>query len=311
MDLQSFLDKKIVILPENSTIEEAAKAMAHQKIGCVVVKGRKHNIIGVVTDRDIACYGVGEERAPETALGDLIAVEEMAFVKDDSTLDEVIEKMIQFGVRRIPVIRQQGSLRETCVGIVTLDDLILSGSIDIRTAREIIKPQVRIFEHHHSTRFERRKEARLEQSQNIFFKTLAREMEMERDEAEPHVMFLLKSLVERISYTEASDLISSLPKNIQDDLWNAPAGPNRKINAEYLLRQMQIRYGFTRAHCERVIRGFWIGLELYLLNNEGDHVLSQLPSEMQILLSGDVVPKPPISKRAARAEKARQEKNLS
>jgi CBS domain-containing protein/uncharacterized protein (DUF2267 family) len=295
-DLQSFLDKKVVTLPENATVEEAAKAMANQRVGCVVIKGR-HKIVGVVTDRDIACFAVAEDLAPETAIEDIIAVEECISVFEDSDLDEVIDKMIRHGVRRIPVIRQAHPGRESCIGIVTLDDLILSGAIDIRTVREIIKPQVRTYDHHRSSRFLRRKEAKLEQSLNIFYKTLAREMEMDREEAEPHIIFILKSVVERISYTEAADLISSLPKLLQEMLWNAPSGPNKRINAEYILNHMQVRHGFTKPHAERIARGFWIGLELYLLNNEGNHILSQMPADMQILFIGEVLPKNPLPKK--------------
>jgi CBS domain-containing protein/uncharacterized protein (DUF2267 family) len=290
MELKDFLDKKVVILPENCTVEEAAKAMANQRVGCVVVKSR-HKVTGVVTDRDLACHVLAEQRAAETALEDIIAVEDVVSVDEDATVEDVIEQMIHHGVRRIPILKKISHDRQTCIGIITLDDLILNGAVDVETVQEIIMPQVRIFERHQTSRFRRRKEARLEQSQNIFFKTLAREMEMVRNEAEAVIVFLLKNLVERISYTEAADLISSLPKLLQEDLWNVSSGPNRKINSEYILRKMQTKFSFAKPVCERLIRGFWVGLELYLLNNECNHVLSQLPNDMQILFRGESFPK--------------------
>lgn len=283
LELRNFLNKKTVILPENSTVEEAAKAMANQKVGCVVVKAR-HKITGIVTDRDLACYVLAEQRSPQTALGDVVLVEELACVTEDSTVQEVIDRMIQHGVRRIPVVKTISHDRETCVGIVTMDDLVVAGAIDMTAAREVIKPQVRLVDRHASSKFQKRKEARLEQSYNIFIKTLAREMAMDRNDAEPVIFFLLKSLVERISYTEASDFISALPKLIQDDLYSAPSGPNRNINKEFILQQMQNRFNLDRLVSERIARGFWTGLEFYLLNNECNHIMSQLPIELQLLL---------------------------
>jgi CBS domain-containing protein len=291
-DIKDFLDKKVVILPENATVEEAAKAMAQQRVGCVVVKGRQR-ILGVVTDRDLACQVIAENRSPSTALADVITVEELVFVHEDNHLDDVVDKMIQHGVRRIPVIahQQHHHSRETCVGIITLDDLITAEAIDIHTVKDVIAPQVRLFGKTRTNRFEKRKQARLQQSLNVFMKSISREMDMDRQEAEPLIVFILKSLVERISYTEANDLISSLPKLLQEELWNVPAGPNRHIDAEYILRHMQVKFGITRAGCERICRSFWIGLELYLLNNECAQILSQLPGDLQLLFVGEVIHK--------------------
>jgi CBS domain-containing protein/uncharacterized protein (DUF2267 family) len=300
-DIKDFLDKKVVILPENCTVEEAAKAMAEHRIGCVVVKGRQ-KILGVVTDRDLTCQILAGNRSPSTALGDVITVEEMVCVLEDDHLDDVVEKMIHHGVRRIPVIRQQAHhhSRESCVGIITLDDLITAEAIDIHTVKDIIAPQVRIFGRSRPNRSHKRKEARLQQSMNVFMKSVAREMDMERADAEPLIVFILKSLVERISYSEANDLISSMPKLLQEDLWNTPAGPNRHIDAEYILRHMQVKFGLTRAGCERICRSFWIGLELYLLNNECAQILSQLPGDMQLLFVGEVIHKDPEPRRRTR-----------
>jgi CBS domain-containing protein/uncharacterized protein (DUF2267 family) len=294
-DVQQFMNRRVVVLNDHDTVEQAARAMSEQHVGCVLTS-TKTGISGIVTDRDLACHVVAEQLSADTRLSDVHTQEDLNFVYEEATLKDVIELMKKHGVRRVPILKELTG-RTTCVGIVTVDDLIIDGIISLKDLKEIIKPQIPYNEKRPSTRIKQRKEARKEQSLNIFFKTLAREMDIDRHDAEPIIVFLLKGLVRRVTPGEASDLISSLPVNIQETLRENMTGPDRRVNAEFILRQMKVHFGLTSAAAERRVKGFWIGLELYLLNNECQHILSQLPNDLQLLLTGEIFKKSPTSKR--------------
>lgn len=59
-NISQFLKKKVIVLAEDCTAEEAAKTMAHQKIGSVLVKNQKQ-IIGIVTDRDLTVQVLADQ----------------------------------------------------------------------------------------------------------------------------------------------------------------------------------------------------------------------------------------------------------
>ena len=75
--------------------------------------------MGLITDRDIVTSVIAMQLDPATiTAGDLIS-REIVVVREDQGVFETIEHMRAHGVRRMPVVHQQGAL----VGIISVDDL--------------------------------------------------------------------------------------------------------------------------------------------------------------------------------------------
>ena len=76
--------------------------------------------MGLITDRDIVTSVIAMQLDP-TAItaGDLIS-RDTVVVREDQGVFETIQHMRAHGVRRMPVVNQQGAL----VGIIAVDDLI-------------------------------------------------------------------------------------------------------------------------------------------------------------------------------------------
>jgi len=73
----------------------------------------------MITDRDIVTSVIAAQLDPTTiTAGDLIS-REIVVVSEDQGVFETIEHMRVHGVRRMPVVDQQGAL----VGIIAVDDL--------------------------------------------------------------------------------------------------------------------------------------------------------------------------------------------
>lgn len=115
-----YLKAPCVVAPSTSA-RYAARMMHESHIGSVVVIDDHRRPIGVVTDRDLALYVLADEHDPELAVvGDCMSAPAVTLAKSAS-LSEASATMRQHGVRRLPIVDDDGKL----VGIITGDDLVL------------------------------------------------------------------------------------------------------------------------------------------------------------------------------------------
>jgi hypothetical protein len=137
MPLQQYCqDKRVVVLNPGSSAYEAARALEDNHIGAVLVQdgGR---VLGIVTDRDLALRVTGSGADPgQTPIADVMTPDPVTLSAEDSE-DRALDLMRKEHVRRIPIRDGDGV---GVAGIVTLDDLILSGM-----GCESIKPQAPCF----------------------------------------------------------------------------------------------------------------------------------------------------------------------
>jgi CBS domain-containing protein len=85
----------------------------------VIITENRHPI-GILTDRDITIRVVAEGNDPHQSLVKDVMSARLLTVRESASVGDGIRIMRGRGIRRLPVIDQQGKL----VGIVTLDDLI-------------------------------------------------------------------------------------------------------------------------------------------------------------------------------------------
>jgi CBS domain-containing protein len=105
------------IVDATATVREAAKAMADDDIGDVIVQ-RDDTLCGIVTDRDITVRAVATGHdADSTKVGD-ICTRELVTLSPDDTVDDAISVMRERALRRLPIVDG-----DRAVGIVSLGDL--------------------------------------------------------------------------------------------------------------------------------------------------------------------------------------------
>jgi CBS domain-containing protein len=112
------MTRRVVYLPGETTLDEAAQVMRDQSIGDVVVT-HGPTMAGLVTDRDIVVRAIAEGLAPETTTIETIASREMIMVEQSATVEEAVRAMHERGVRRLLVCDADRKL----VGIISLSDL--------------------------------------------------------------------------------------------------------------------------------------------------------------------------------------------
>jgi CBS domain-containing protein len=122
MKAQDLMTSNPACCTPSSTVREAAELMRDHDCGCIpVVEGESKQLVGVLTDRDVACRCVAEGKNPDTAVRDLMTTNpQCCHPEDDVAAIEQI--MIEAQVRRVPVVDAE----QCCVGMIAQADLALN-----------------------------------------------------------------------------------------------------------------------------------------------------------------------------------------
>ena len=135
--LSYFLRNKPLVLPATTGLQDAALAMRRRKVGSIVVTDNSGQVVGMATDRDLVCKGLANSLSRKATLLDVMSTNVVA-VEEESNILTVAEAMESRGVRRVPVINAEGH----CLGVITLDDLIVAQLIPTETLIRIVRSQV-------------------------------------------------------------------------------------------------------------------------------------------------------------------------
>lgn len=104
-----------------TTVQEAARTMKSEDIGSLpIVEGDQ--LVGVVTDRDLAIRVLAEGRSGETTVGE-VASKDVVTIDPQQTLEEAVRLMAEHQLRRLPVVEEDGKL----VGILAQADIAQLG----------------------------------------------------------------------------------------------------------------------------------------------------------------------------------------
>ncbi len=142
MKVSEIMVQPVATAHEGDTLEEVARTMLEQRIGCLPVVNDRGELTGIITESDFTAkergvpfslirapqvFGqwLGKEGAEEIyqAARKLTAHEVMnprpITVPEDATLEDVLEKMLQHDINRLPVVRGKQP-----VGIIARHDLL-------------------------------------------------------------------------------------------------------------------------------------------------------------------------------------------
>lgn len=116
-------NREVVIVEPDTSIAEAARLMREHHVGgLVVVREKSGNRVpvGIVTDRDLVIEVMAEGvDMGEISVGDIMS-DQLVTAREGDDLLETLKMMRARGIRRLPVIDDDGAL----AGILTVDDLI-------------------------------------------------------------------------------------------------------------------------------------------------------------------------------------------
>jgi CBS domain-containing protein len=110
--------EKVVTIDRDETLRRASQLMRDHKIGCLLV-GKKDEVVGIVTETDLARRGMAEGTNPEQTPIGRIMTSPILKIGADATLLDANDLMAKKGIRHLGVERD-GKL----VGLVSVRDLL-------------------------------------------------------------------------------------------------------------------------------------------------------------------------------------------
>ena len=128
-----------VVVSCDATIETAAKLMTRQGVGALIVVDGEVPV-GIVTDRDVVTRGLAAG-APLDGRVDSIMTMGLVGLDPTDELDDLFGLFAEHAVRRVPIIDH-----DRIVGVVSLDDAIVSMASSIAAVAKVLSAQI-LFPH--------------------------------------------------------------------------------------------------------------------------------------------------------------------
>lgn len=104
---------------ENQTVLEAARKLADLDVGALPICGEDERLKGMLTDRDIVVKALAKGKDPSTTKAGELGEGTPVWVSDEASEGEILGKMREHDVRRLPVIDENKRL----VGIIAQADV--------------------------------------------------------------------------------------------------------------------------------------------------------------------------------------------
>ena len=127
------MEPNVITIGPEASVDEAAKLMAKNNIGCVVVV-EAEKPVGIVTERDI-CFGVvaNDKKPSKVGVGEIMSTP-LKTADPNMTLKQASRVMAKNNIRRLPVIE-----RGLLVGIITNKDILAISPETIEILEELSK----------------------------------------------------------------------------------------------------------------------------------------------------------------------------
>jgi CBS domain-containing protein len=125
MRVKDIMTKIVVTIPDETSVEDAARIMKSNGIGLLPI-GDKHDITGVMTDRDVIIRVIAEgKNARQTRVSEVMTAP-VLHCFDDEDIEEACLMMKDEHVRRLLVFDRKRDV----VGVLSLDDVATRGRKD-------------------------------------------------------------------------------------------------------------------------------------------------------------------------------------
>jgi CBS domain-containing protein len=136
MNAGEICSRVVVLARPGDPLAAAARDMIDRGVGAVVVVDPHSHlrVVGIVTDRDAVCGQLAKGADLHClTVGDVMTPRPLT-VTESMGISEVVEALSARGVRRAPVVSNEGAL----VGIVTFDDLLPAIADDLHALGALI-----------------------------------------------------------------------------------------------------------------------------------------------------------------------------
>lgn len=134
MAIEQLAQKEVVTAAQHDDLTTVVEKMRNEEVGSVVIVAEDEPI-SIVSDRKIAMAAADGDIQDQTV--EEVMTEDLITAHTDTGMDELVKTMSDKGIRRVPIVDDEGSL----AGLVSMDDLLVKFAGDFGTLTEIPKKQ--------------------------------------------------------------------------------------------------------------------------------------------------------------------------
>ena len=129
MKVKDAMHKGVTWIDPKTPLAQVAKKMRLEDIGAIPV-GENDRLVGMVTDRDICCRGLGNGRDAKKLSARDVMSKPILYCKEDQDIEAAVRIMKKGKVRRLPVI----NAKKRMVGMLSLGDISAKARLAISGA---------------------------------------------------------------------------------------------------------------------------------------------------------------------------------
>lgn len=120
MSVGAVCTRTVITVAPNESVRVAAKRLADNEVGTLVILDAHERPIGIITDRDVAVRCVARDLDPDTTPVAAIMTSPVMAVTEATPIEDALTRMARVKARRLVVTGR----REKLVGILALDDVL-------------------------------------------------------------------------------------------------------------------------------------------------------------------------------------------
>ena|SRR5579862_7901283 len=122
MNVEDICTRKVEVIRRDKPLAKAVAQMHDRQVGSLIVIDPQapSRVVGILTDRDILCRQIRRKSDLHCLTVEDVMTCDPLTVSEETDISEVIRALYALGVRRAPVVNDQGAL----IGIAILDDLV-------------------------------------------------------------------------------------------------------------------------------------------------------------------------------------------
>ena len=313
--IEPYIHRKLLYLSQDVPIRQVARVLCSSGAGSCLFHDTQGRLTGILTDRDIVCDVLAIQESIDLPAARFMKTR-MVTLEENALLSDALDRMEQFGIRRIPIVRtresgveETGSSKQRVVGVLALDDLIAASAVEAGRLARIIQRQLHLTPFEQAGRTVRyvhsrdgkyhpittrntldgpRTQAHSEQTLARFYRDLSKDSGIPAAKVHEVTEHVLGSLLRRIPWSAASHFIAQLPKIIQQEFHHLPAGPDRSITVESLLPKISRSLAVTDAESDRILHKYIQAIADYVNRDLVLQLASQLPLEFRRYFPAEV-----------------------
>lgn len=136
-DILSQKGSQVFTVSAQTSVAEVSRELAEKRVGALVVQGDRHEMVGIVSERDVVCAlaQIGAEAVKLVAAR--VMTHDVVTCDPDDTIDHVMGLMTRGRVRHLPVVR-----RGEVLGIVSIGDIVKARLEEVHHETEALRAYI-------------------------------------------------------------------------------------------------------------------------------------------------------------------------